>query len=91
MERTLARIESAMMKVDALRSKLTDSRVSAHDRLLNINASMSGLNMARMQVSDDKVMTALASSACDAIMMNVRSVVVAHGNVSPDLVRLILN
>ena len=91
MERTLARIESAMMKVDALRTKLTDSRVSAHDRLLNINASMSGLNMARMQVSDDKVMTALASSACDAIMMNVRSVVVAHGNVSPDLVRLILN
>ena len=91
MERTLARIESAMIKVDALRTKLTDSRASAHDRLLNISASMSGLNMARMQVSDDKVMTSLASSTCDAIMMNVRSVVVAHGNVSPDLVRLILN
>ena len=90
-ERTLARIEAAMMKVGALRSKLTDSRASAHDRLLNINASMSGLNMARMQVSDDKVMTSLASSACESIMMNVRSVVVAHGNVSPDLVRLILN
>ena len=90
-ERTLARIEAAMMKVGALRSKLTDSRASAHDRLLNINASMSGLNMARMQVSDDKVMTSLASSACETIMMNVRSVVVAHGNVSPDLVRLILN
>ena len=91
MERTLARIEAAMMKVDALRSKLTDGRVAEHNRVLNINASMSGLNMARMQVSDDKVMTTLASSACDAIMMNVRSVVVAHGNVSPDLVRLILN
>ena len=91
MERTLARIESAMMKVDALRTKLTDSRIRAHDRLLNISASMSGLNMARMQVSDDKVMTTLASTACDAIMMNVRSVVVAHGNVSPELVRLILN
>ncbi len=90
-ERTLARIEAAMMKVGALRSKLTDSRAGAHDRLLNINASMSGLNMARMQVSDDKVMTSLASSACETIMMNVRSVVVAHGNVSPDLVRLILN
>ena len=90
-ERTLARIEAAMLKVDALRSKLTDSRASAHDRLLNINASMSGLNMARMQVSDDKIMTSLASSACETIMMNVRSVVVAHGNVSPDLVRLILN
>lgn len=91
MERTLARIESAMVTVGALRSKLTDSRASAHDRLLNISASMSGLNMARMQVSDDQVMTSLASSACDAIMMNVRSVVVAHGNVSPELVRLILN
>ena len=90
-ERTLARIEAAMMKVGALRSKLTHSRASANDRLLNINASMSGLNMARMQVSDDKVMTSLASSACETIMMNVRSVVVAHGNVSPDLVRLILN
>ena len=90
-ERILARIEAAMIKVDALRSKLTVSRASAHDSLLNINASISGLNMARMQVSDDKVMTSLASSACETIMMNVRSVVVAHGNVSPELVRLILN
>ncbi len=90
-ERTLARIESALLKVSALRNKLTDDRTSTHEALLNINASVSDLNMARMQVSDDKVMASLASSACEAIMTNVRSVVVAHGNVSPDLVRLILN
>ena len=90
-ERTIARIEAALLKVSVLRNKLSDGRASAHEALLNINASVSGLNMARMQVSDDKVMEALASSACDAIMTNVRSVVVAHGNVSPDLVRLILN
>jgi len=74
-----------------LRDRLAATRFSAHERLLNINASVSGLNMARMQVSDDKIMMSLASSACESIMMNVRSVVVAHGNVSPDLVRLILS
>jgi hypothetical protein len=90
-EKTLARIEAAILKVGALRDKLAVTRFSAHERLLNINASVSGLNMARMQVSDDKIMMSLASSACESIMMNVRSVVVAHGNVSPDLVRLILS
>jgi hypothetical protein len=90
-ERTLARIEAALMKVNVLRNKLALDHNSAHEDLLNINASVSGLNMARMQLSDDKVMESVASSACEAIMTNVRSVVVAHGNVSPDLVRLILN
>ncbi len=90
-ERTLARIEAALMKVNVLRNKLALDHNSAHEDLLNINASVSGLNMARMQLSDDKVMASLASSACEAIMTNLRSVVVAHGNVSPDLVRLILN
>ena len=90
-ERTLARIEAALLKVSVLRNKLSAGRASAHEALLNINASVSGLNMARMQVTDDKAAEALASSACEAIMTNVRSVVVAQGNVSPDLVRLILN
>ncbi len=90
-EHTMARIEAALLKVSALRNKLSDDRTASHEALLNINASVSGLNMARMQVGDDKVMASLASSACEAIMSNVRSVVVAHGNVSPDLVRLILN
>ena len=90
-EKTLARIEAAILKVGALRDRLAATRFSAHERLLNINASVSGLNMARMQVSDDKIMMSLASSACESIMMNVCSVVVAHGNVSPDLVRLILS
>ena len=90
-ESALAKIEAALLKVGTLRNKLSEVRTSSHEALLNINASVSGLNMARMQVSDDKVMASLASSACEAIMTNVRSVVVAHGNVSPDLVRLILN
>ncbi len=90
-ERTLAKIDDALLKVGSLRSKLSSDNSAAHDNLLNINASESGLDMARMQVNDDSVMTASASIVCDAIMSNVRGAVAAHGGVSANLVRLILN
>jgi len=90
-ERTLARIEAALFKVSMLRNKLSDARATSHEAILNINSSVSGLNMARKQVSADKLMASLASAACEALMTKVRSVVVAHGDVSPDLVRLIPN
>ena len=32
-----------------------------------------------------------ASSTYDSVMQNLRSAVVAHGNVTPDIVRLILS
>jgi hypothetical protein len=59
-ERTLARIEAALMKVNVLRNKLAVDHTSAHGALLNINASVSGPNIARMQLSEDKVMASLA-------------------------------
>lgn len=90
-DKTVAKIEVALRKVSMLREKLTEKSESAHDRLMNINSSISGLNTARSQVDDSQFSLTSASSAVDVIMVNLRALVVAHGNVSPDIVRLVLN
>ncbi len=90
-DRTLARIETALRKVGQLREKLGSTRLDAHDRLLNISSSVTGLNMARAQIDDSQFGVYSAASTADAVMVNLRSAVVAHGNVSPEIVRLILN
>jgi hypothetical protein len=90
-DRTVARIETALRKVGQLREKLGSFRTEAHDRLLNISSSVNGLNMARAQVDDSQFGVYSAASTADAVMVNLRSAVVAHGNVSPEIVRLILN
>jgi len=90
-DRTVARIEMALRRVGQLRDKLTTTRADSHARLLNINTSVSGLNMALSQADNGNFGVYSASSTYDAVMMNLRSAVVAHGNVSPDIVRLILS
>ena len=89
-DKVLEKIEAALRAVDDLRGKLSDDSAGAHQRLLNIGASVGGLNMARMRVGDDAASVRSAADACDLIMTNVRSVVVAHGRLSPDMAKLVL-
>lgn len=90
-ENTLARITLALRKVGSLRSKLSDSSGSAYDRLLSINSSITGLNMARTQVDDSSFGISSASNTVDSVMLNLRSTVLAHGKISADVVRLVMN
>ena len=90
-DRTISRIETALRRVGQLRDKLGQTRSEAHSRLLNINSSVNGLNMARSQAENGDFGVYVASSSYDAVMLNLRSAVVAHGNVSPEIVRLILS
>jgi len=89
-DKVLEKIEAALRAVDDLRAKLSDDSAGAHQRLLNIGASVGGLNMARMRVGEDAASVRSAADACDLIMTNVRSVVVAHGRLSPDMAKLVL-
>ncbi len=89
--KTVAKIEVALRKVTMLQDKLTQKTETAHDKLMNINSSMSGLNNARSQVQDSQFSLSSASSAVDAIMVNLRALVIAHGNVSADIVRLVMS
>jgi len=90
-DRTIARIEMALRRVGQLRDKLSTSRADSHSRLLNINSSVSSLNMALTQADSGNFGVYSASSTYDSVMQNLRSAVVAHGNVTPDIVRLILS
>jgi hypothetical protein len=90
-DRTVSRIETALRRVGQLRDKLATSRSDAHSRLLNINSSVNGLNLALTQADNSDGGVYSAASTYDAVMLNLRNAVVAHGNVSPDIVRLILN
>jgi len=89
-DKVLEKIEAALRAVGDLRGKLSDDSAGAHQRLLNICASVGGLNMARMRVGDNAASAKSAAHACDLIMTNVRSVVVAHGRLSPDMAKLVL-
>ncbi len=90
-EMTEDKIDLALRRVGLLRNKLSGERESSYDELVNISSSVAGLNIARTQVDDSDFSIARASSAVDSVMTNLRSMVTAHGNVSPEIVRLILN
>ena len=90
-ERTLDKISTALRKVGVLRNKLSDTSQSAHDRLLNINTSVAGLNMARSQVDENVFSIESASSTVDSVMLNLRSIVLAHGKISSDVVRIVMS
>ena len=90
-ERTIDKISNALRKVGVLRNKLSDNSQSAHDRLLNINSSLTGLNMARSQVDENQFSIENASSTVDSVMLNLRSLVLAHGKISSDVVRIVMS
>ena len=89
-DKALEKIEAALRAVDDLRGKLSDDSDGAYQRLLTMGASVGGLNMARMRVGDSATSARSAADACDLIMTNVRSVLVAHGPLSPDMAKLVL-
>ena len=90
-EHTIEKITVALRKVGVLRNKLSETSETAHERLLNINTSVAGLNMARGQVDENEFSIASASSTVDSVMMNLRSIVLAHGKISSDAVRLVMS
>lgn len=90
-ERTLDKITVALRKVGVLRNKMADSNEASHERLLNINTSLAGLNMARTQVDENAFSIENASSTVDSVMLNLRSIVLAHGKISSDAVRLVMS
>lgn len=90
-DRVLARIEQALKNVGKLRSALTADTSTAYDRLVNLNSSVSDLNLARSRVDDAEFGLRSAADTVDAVMLHMRAAVVAHGKMSPELVRLVLS
>lgn len=90
-DRVLARIEQALKNVGKLRTALASDTETAYDRLVNLNSSVNDLNLARTRVDDAEFGLRSASDTVDAVMLHMRTAIVAHGKMSPELVRLVLN
>jgi len=87
----LGKIEAALAKVGTLREKLTKNEAHAFESLLGLNLSLSSLNTARSLVQETPFSQSAAATAVDNVLVNVRATIAAHGKISPDLVRLIIN
>ncbi len=90
-ERVLARIEQALKNVGKLRSALISANNDAYDRMLSFSTTVSDLNLARTRLDDEGFGLRSASDTVDAVMLQMRTAVVAHGKMSPELLRLVLN
>ena len=88
-ERVLGEIEAAIDRIGQLQQKLGRAEQNGYDFLLGLNISVSSLNVARTQVDDSSYSVAAASTAVEKVLINVRAAVVAHGNASADLVRIV--
>lgn len=86
----LSKIDDALGRIDQLKDKLEQSETEAFDRLVSFNVSVSGLNVARTQITDSAYSVSVASAAVESIMTNIRSAVIAHGGTSTEIVRLVL-
>ena len=86
----IGKINDALMAVDTLLGKIDTDQLAANTRLLNLTSSVAGLNVARSTVDSTPLSLSVAMNAVDMIMTNVKSAVVSHGNISTDLVRLVL-
>lgn len=86
----LNKIDDALGRISQLKDKLGRDEDDAYNRLLTFNVTVSGLNVARTQVTDSEYSISAASAAVESIMTNLRSAVIAHGGTSADVVRLVL-
>lgn len=86
-ERILQDIADVMIYIDALQSEVSNIETNIYDRLLDMSLVIKSLNDARTQ-ADSEFGVIAASKAIDNIVFNVRSAMVAHGNISQDSVRL---
>lgn len=89
-DRVLGKIEAAINRIGQLQDKLGRVERKGYDFLLGLNLSVSSLNAARTQVDDSSYSVSAASTAVENVLINVRAAVVAHGRVSPEIVRLAL-
>lgn len=90
-DRVLARIEQALKNVGKLRSALSSDTEAAYDKMLSLTTTVSDLNLARTRVGDEDFGLRSASDTVDAVMLHMRAAVVAHGKMSPELIRLVLS
>lgn len=90
-DRVLARIEQALKSVGKLRSALSSDSETAYDRLINLNSTVNDLNLARTRVDDAEFGLRSASDTVESVMLHMRAAVVAHGKMSPELIRLVLS
>lgn len=86
----LRRIHDALSRIGTLRTKMQGDRDGQYEQLLTLNSSVSGLNFARTRLADTSFSIATAAEAVDQILVGIKTAVVAHGRISPDLVRLVL-
>jgi hypothetical protein len=49
------------------------------------------LNIARSQVDENQFSIENASSTVDSVMLNLRNLVLAHGKISSDVVRIVMS
>lgn len=89
-QQVIGKIDDALMAVDTLLGKIDTDQLAANTRLLNLTSSVAGLNVARSTVDSTPLSLSVAMNAVEMIMTNVKSAVVSHGNISTDLVRLVL-
>ena len=78
------------MAVDKLLGKIDSDQSATNLRLLNLTGSMAGLNAARSTVDSTPLSLSVAMNAAEMIMTNVKAAVVSHGNISTDIVRLVM-
>ena len=89
-QQVIGRIDEALMAVDKLLGKLDTDQSASNIRLLNLTGSMAGLNAARSTVDTTPLSLSVAMNAAEMIMTNVKAAVVSHGNISTDIVRLVM-
>jgi hypothetical protein len=86
----IGRIDDALLAVDKLLGKIDSDQSASNLRLLNLTGSMAGLNAARSTVDSTPLSISVAMNAAEMIMTNVKAAVVSHGNISTDIVRLVM-
>lgn len=90
-KQVIGRIDDALMAVDKLLGKIDSDQFAANTRILNLTGSIAGLNAARSAVDSTPLSLSVAINAVDMIMTNVKAAVVSHGNISTDIVRLVMS
>ena len=86
----LLRIEEALDALSKLMNRMNEDTQMSSSNILSLSGSIAGLNSARSTVDKSNLSLSVATNTVDLIMTNIKTAIVSHGNVSSDLVRLVL-
>ncbi len=86
----LLRINEALDAVNEIMAKIFQDSESSSNKILNLSGSIASLNSARSTVDKTQLSLSVANNTVDLIMTNIKTALVSHGNVSADLVRLVI-